>query len=203
MSKSLGNLFTLADLREKGFSPMEVRYTLISGHYRQPLNFTFASLKSGRSAMKKMEKAVTRLLGHTGLKEEDFLALSAPPFPGDWGHFQRAWDGLADDLNVSRTTGGIFTGFAELEHTELHTGVIRKELKALAGILYALGIRLFQNEKKAELEIPEKIAEWAEERWQAKQSKNWEQADALRNKVMEKGWKILDRKDGYDIAPVK
>jgi cysteinyl-tRNA synthetase len=44
MSKSLGNLYTLSDLDERGFSPMEVRYVLLSGHYRKPLNFTFDSL---------------------------------------------------------------------------------------------------------------------------------------------------------------
>ncbi|MEM9283495.1 MAG: cysteine--tRNA ligase, partial [Verrucomicrobiota bacterium] len=43
MSKSLGNLYTLADLANRGFTAMELRYVLISGCYRQPLNFTFAS----------------------------------------------------------------------------------------------------------------------------------------------------------------
>ena len=44
MSKSLGNLYTLADLEARGFTPMEVRYVLIGGHYRKALNFTLDSL---------------------------------------------------------------------------------------------------------------------------------------------------------------
>jgi cysteinyl-tRNA synthetase len=48
MSKSLGNLYTLDDLAERGFSAMEVRYVLIGAHYRKPLNFTISSLEGAR-----------------------------------------------------------------------------------------------------------------------------------------------------------
>ena len=51
MSKSLGNLYTLEDLAEKGYKPQEVRYLLLSGNYRQPLNFTFDSLGASRKAL--------------------------------------------------------------------------------------------------------------------------------------------------------
>jgi cysteinyl-tRNA synthetase len=201
MSKSLGNLYTVEELREKGFTPMEVRYCLISGHYRQPLNFTFASLKSGRSAMKKMEKAVSRLLERISISEDDFLDLAEAPFPTDWGHFSKAWEGLTNDLNVSQGTGGIFSGFAELEKLDLDSASIRKELKALATLLYALGIQLFQGEEEPVLEIPESIKALAEERWQSKQNKDWDKADALRIQLQEDGWQVLDRKDGYDLIP--
>jgi cysteinyl-tRNA synthetase len=203
MSKSLGNLFTLDDLQEKGFTPMEVRYTLISGHYRQQLNFTFASLKSGRSAMKKMEKAVSRYLEQIGKTEEDFLALYGAPFPTDWGHFTRAWQGLANDLNVSQATGGIFAGFAQMDKAELDPESILKELKALAGVLYALGIQLFQKVDEAIIEIPQEIRALADERWLAKQARDWDKADALRKQLQEAGWQSLDRKDGYDLSPRK
>ena len=52
MSKSLGNLFTLDDIRERGHTTEEVRYVLLSGSYRQPLNFTFDSLKAAKSVEK-------------------------------------------------------------------------------------------------------------------------------------------------------
>jgi cysteinyl-tRNA synthetase len=54
MSKSLGNLYTLADLEKRGYSAPEVRYVLISGHYRAPLNFTFHSLDAARQALQKL-----------------------------------------------------------------------------------------------------------------------------------------------------
>ena len=51
MSKSLGNLYTIADLEERGFTAMELRYVLIGGHYRRPLNFTFDSLHAAHEAL--------------------------------------------------------------------------------------------------------------------------------------------------------
>ena len=50
MSKSLGNLYTLEDLARKGYKPQEIRYLLLSGNYRQSLNFTFDSLGAARKA---------------------------------------------------------------------------------------------------------------------------------------------------------
>ena len=54
MSKSLGNLHTLDDIRARGHTAEEVRYVLLSGSYRQPLNFTFDSLKAVGKALKKI-----------------------------------------------------------------------------------------------------------------------------------------------------
>lgn len=203
MSKSLGNLFTVEELQEKGFTPMEVRYTLISGNYRQPLNFTFASLQAGRSGMKKMEKSLIPFLEKADLSQDDFLKLSAPPFPTDWGYFAPAWEGLANDLNVSKATAGIFGGLVQLEKSDADAETIRSELKALAGVLYAIGIQLFQEVEEAELEIPEAIRTLAEERWQAKQDRDWEKADKLRKELQASGWNILDQKEGYEISSIK
>jgi len=203
MSKSLGNLFTLEQLQEKGFTPMEVRYTLISGYYRQPLNFTFASLQAGRSAMKKMEKNVIPFLEKSDISKEDFLKLGEAPFPTDWGHFLPAWEGLTNDLNVSKATAGIFGGLVQIETMDLDAEAIQQELKALAGVLYAVGIQLFQEVEETELEIPEAIQSLAEERWQAKQDRDWDKADRLRQELQASGWNILDQKEGYEISPIK
>ena len=129
--------------------------------------------------MKKMEKAISHYLEKVGMSEDDFLALSAPPFPTEFGYFQRAWDGIANDLNVSQTTGGIFAGFAQLEKAELDDDAIRSEIKALASVLYALGIQLFQKVKDPVVDIPEEVQALAEERWQAKQARDWDTADTL------------------------
>ena len=56
MSKSVGNIHTVNEILQMGFSPMALRYTLLSGHYRQPLNFTRNGLESARSAINTIEK---------------------------------------------------------------------------------------------------------------------------------------------------
>jgi len=61
MSKSLGNFYTLRDLIKKGYSSREIRYVLLSAHYRQALNFTFAALDAARSALQRLDEFGARL----------------------------------------------------------------------------------------------------------------------------------------------
>lgn len=64
-------------------------------------------------------------------------------------------------------------------------------------ILNAFGIILPEEEKE---EAPEEVRTLAEQRWQAKQNRDWAEADRLRAEVTARGWTIKDRKDGYDIV---
>ena len=63
MSKSLGNFFTLRDLLAKGWTGREVRYVLLSAHYREPLNFTMDGLTAARSALQRLDDLLLRLQG--------------------------------------------------------------------------------------------------------------------------------------------
>ena len=61
MSKSLGNFYTLRDLIEKGYKPEEIRWVLISTHYRKKLNFTFKACEQAREALKSFSNMFIRL----------------------------------------------------------------------------------------------------------------------------------------------
>jgi cysteinyl-tRNA synthetase len=198
MSKSLGNLYTLGDLGERGYSPAEVRYTLVSGHYRQPLNFTLHSLDASRHALVKLAKF------EKGLREK--AGAGAAPLHADLvkqsdaGSLQAAWEALLHDLNVSEALGVVFS---LLNKTKL-AGTSANEARALwlnlHFILDALGIVLPEISEEV-AEAPAEIKALAEERWAAKQSKNWAKSDELRKKVEEMGWLIKDSKDGYQLMP--
>ena len=58
MSKSMGNIHTVNEILDMGYSPMDLRYTLLTGHYRQPLNFTRNGLESARSAIQSIAKRI-------------------------------------------------------------------------------------------------------------------------------------------------
>ena len=203
MSKSLGNLYTLADLEGKGFSPMAVRYALISGHYRSQLNFTLKSLDDATAALEKIEKAARKLLDKAGITPEEFSQdITVHEQNTAWGAFEPAWTALCDDLNIPGAIGKIFSAFAELNKTELSQADAGTQLCGLAKILSALGIRLFTKQEAAPADIPAEIVALGEQRWAAKQARNWAEADALRNKLAELGWKSLDRKDGYSLEKI-
>jgi cysteinyl-tRNA synthetase len=192
MSKSLGNLHTIADLEARGFTAMDVRYTLIGAHYRKPLNFTFDSLHAAREAMAKLAKGAralaAKLDGETTLDSAGF------------GPFQAAWESLNDDLNTPGALGGLFTGLRE------SAGLCgRDAAAALAGfnrMLRALGLSLPEDPSHETSAIPEDIKALAESRWQARLAKNWAESDKLRAALADQGWLVKDGKESYTLEPL-
>ena len=191
MSKSLGNMYTIADLEAKGFTAMEVRYVLIGAHYRKQLNFTLESLSGAKEALNKLAKAAAKLAENMG--EETALPSA------DFGVFQPAWESLNDDLNTPGALGGIFTGLREASKL---TG--KEAAAALAGlnrILKALGITLPEISKEIS-EIPADIQALADIRWAARSNKDWATSDKLRDELAEKGWTVKDGKDSYQLSEI-
>lgn len=191
MSKSLGNLYTLEDLRERGYSPAEVRYVLISGHYRTPLNFTMHSLDAARQALQKIAKFDNAL--------HEITALSGEVNAGRPGPFETAWKTLNDDLNVPGALGDIFGTINKTKPAALSKEEAVAALQGLHFLLRALGLQLPVASEEALAEVPADIVELAEKRWQAKQDKDWAAADVLRKELDAAGWVIKDSKEGYQV----
>jgi len=61
MSKSLGNFFTLRDLLGKGFTGREIRYLLLTAHYRETFNFTLDGLQGARTALARIDECLGKL----------------------------------------------------------------------------------------------------------------------------------------------
>ncbi len=198
MSKSEGNLYTLLQLEAKGFTANELRYVLIGGHYRGPLNFTLAGMEAARPAIAKLERWADRLLALAGFSRADFAAPSSHEVQTAWGRFAPAWDILQEDLNTPGCLGQIFTVVGENGEVSPHQA--REDVCGLAKILHALGIVLFVP--KPELGVPAAIADLGARRWAAKQAKDFAAADRLRQELTAAGWTMLDRKDGFDLRPL-
>ncbi len=184
MSKSLGNLYTLDDLKAKGFSPAALRYALLSGHPRKQLNFTLDSLHAAESALKHLRAFRAQLSERSsGGNDADSDSVFTPIFTA-----------LHDDLNTAGAFGALFT--------IVNKGAANISAAAFDRVLFALGLDLTEP-VAPKTDIPADIAALAEKRWAAKQSKDFAAADALRKDLTAAGWTMLDRKDGYSLEPVK
>ena len=195
MSKSLGNMYTLDDLKEKGHGPEIVRYALLSGHYRQPLNFTFSSLESARSALGKLSKAHSFLGGKNPPSYEESLAMG----PSVLGPFQRAWEALLDDLNTPKALGALFSAVNNIDPEVLSSNEKEVLQRSFWFVLNALGICLPKTD--APNDPPAEIKELAEKRLQARLAKNWAEADKHREKLDEAGWLVNDLSTGFELIP--
>jgi len=210
MSKSLGNLYTLNDLAAKGFSPMAVRYVLLSGHPRKQLNFTLDSLHAAESALDQLRNLLNEICAQADKPPAGRLSEfdSLKPDLRTTGSFAGAFDALKDDLNTPAALGEIFSvrklkypgSFSQPQVSQPKASAGQDYL-ALRNILFALGIRLSREEKK--IEAPPEVAALAQKRWAAKQAKDFAAADSVRKELAALGWSMLDRKDGYSLEPLR
>ena len=199
MSKSLGNLYTLQDLFGMGFKEQEVRYVLLSGSYRQPLNFTFDSMQASRKALSKLTDFAKKF----GVEPSN-----GPTLETEFGPFYPVQEALLSDLNTPEALGRCFRLVREMGEAwdrgefdgkieELK--VLRKGFQATCD---ALGLIIEVKEEEVVL-IPEEIQKLAKNRWEAKLNSNWTAADEIREDLLQKGWSIKDGKDGFDLAKIK
>lgn len=189
MSKSKGNLYTLDMLAEEGWSAMEVRYVLINAHYRKPLNFTFDSLHAAREALGKLAELravlVEKSVGAQGESDQ-------------WGGFDDAWKKLTTDLNSPGAIGAIFRHGKKVKG--LDAAEAAQDLLAFDRLIECLGLVLPEIAKEEEVEVPAEIRGLAEQRWQAKQDRDWARSDELRDEIAAAGWVVKDSKDGYEVG---
>lgn len=206
MSKSLGNLYTLDDLRGRGFTAMGVRYALIAGHYRKQLNFTLEGLAGAQKALEKIRKGLDDGLKAHGLACDDFQQMiKAAPQAEARALSANAenpfWAAIGDDLNTPEVLGILFTTLGQLRTAARETALL--QIRQIALACYVLGIDPFADlPAKVQSNIPADIAACAQQRWEAKSARNWAEADRLRDVLAAHGWKSLDRKDGYALEKI-
>ena len=217
MSKSLGNLYTLDELVAKGFSPMALRYALLSGHPRKQLNFSLDSLHAAESALKKLGEFHTQLI--------EILSVDRPIVPSSkttWWNFEPAWDSLCDDLNTPQALGTFFgiinkTKLVDLSRAELKAAYVA--FRQINHFIFGFPNYVFADVGEASpasdssdvtvikspktADAPSEIKTLAEKRWAAKAAKDWPGADALRKEITAAGWTMNDAKDSYALEPLK
>lgn len=197
MSKSLGNMYTLSDLKEKGFDAGCVRYVLAGGYYRRPLNFMLDSLSDARAALQRLARFGKALEEKAGIPAPTYQELCA--VRPDLGVFSPAWESLNDDLNTPEALGHLFSGIRKTSLDSFCMEDARPVFKAFHFILAALGITLPALDGEG-VEAPEEVRELAARRWEAKQAWDWGLSDSLRAEISALGWLVKDRKDGYDLV---
>lgn len=203
MSKSLGNLYTLDQLREMGHSPVALRYVLLAGHPRKQLNFTLGNLVDASKNLDRLDFLLLELMPLANITLPLLPQFRATPFNGNWASFQDAYDALCDDLNTPAARGAIFVALDKILRKKTSSFSPEEDLKAFLTITEtALGCRLLSQPKEIVF-IPADITALAEKRWAAKQAKDWPAADALRAEITAAGWTMKDRKDGYDLESSK
>ncbi len=188
MSKSLGNFYTLRDLLQKGYSGMQLRYLLLSTHYRTQLNFTFAGLDAAKASLMRIEDLIFRL---RGIEQTQPQIISFEKFQIQ---FKSA---LADDLNISSALAILFELVRELnvlcDEEKLGVQDAKAALNLLSEWDQVLGVLPLTLNKE---EIPTHLTRLLEEREKARKEKNWPYSDRMRDEILKAGYIIEDTPQG-------
>ena len=225
MSKSEGNFYTLRDLLLKGYRASAIRFLLISVPYRHQMNFTFDSLTESTNAIDRLRTFHQRMLKgpwpetveHQACDLDDNLTQQI-----NEARFKYT-AALANDLNTAEARAAIFDMVRVVNSAADAGSLTKKNVEEVLGVL-ALFDGVFAVLKDNDAEITRAALAWAEaegrlgdaapelvtnfalsdadiealvaERTQAKKTRNFARADAIRNDLLAKGVLIEDSKDG-------
>lgn len=182
MSKSLGNTYLVKDIKEKGYNPLVYRLFSYSSHYRNKLNFTWEGIESASKSLERLKNGYQNHLNGTDKVEKETIKKYEEKFH----------EAINDDLNMPSAMGIVWE-------------VVRNETKSpsLAKLLLkfdtVLGLKIDENNSKNE-ELPEEILKLVEERKMARENKDWNKSDELRDLITEKGYIVKDTKQGQEVS---
>lgn len=184
MSKSLGNGYTLQDIRDHGFDPMAFRYFCLGAHYRSKLNFTWEALEGARNALKKIDHWVMVFQAQQGMGEVS----------PNTAILERMKEALEDDLNTPKVLALIHE-LLRVPPTEKEAAV---SYATLTKIFDVLGLTFLKGVDHI-IEIPSVVLDLQKQRELARQNKNWAESDRLRDLLKEKGWLVEDSAQGSSL----
>lgn len=184
MSKSLGNVYTLNDLKAKGIDALSYRYFTYSSHYRNKLNFTWDAIKSAKNSLNKLRDMIA--LHKDVNKKIDKNIISK--------YEEQFLDAINDDMNMPVAISIVWEIAKEKEKSNDFYELIKKFDSVLS-------LDLDKNDKE-DINIPEDIKLILNERKDARKNKNFAKSDELRDKLKELGYIVKDTKDGQIIEKV-
>ena len=194
MSKSLGNYYTLSDLIKKGFRAREIRFFLLSTHYRKKNNLTEKGLSVAQESLRTLDTLITNLHAARGKKNTKI--------PGIIKSGKKAFvQAMDDDLNISLALASLFE-VATKVNSQLEKGMSRKDADGIIdffeGIDEVLGLNLGKQTAKWQKikEAEEDVKVLLEKREEARKGKNWDKADELRTRLKAMGILLEDTKSG-------
>ena len=183
MSKSLGNVYLIKDFIDRGYDPLVYRLFSYSCHYRNKLNFTWDAIEA-------TSKSLERLKNGYKLHLEDKDEIENNIVDEFEERFNRA---INDDLNMPSAMGVVW----EVVRYEKKSLKLAKLLEKFDMIL---GLKINEETTKTEEKIPQKILELIEKRKEARENKDWNESDRLRDEIQAKGYQIKDiSKDEVEI----
>lgn len=178
MAKSKGNVIKLKDLEKESISPLAYRYWLLTAHYRSPVNFTYDAVRNAQNALIRLMGTVSGYPdGGSPVKayKERFLAF------------------INDDLDLPQA---VALAWELIKDPSFSPADKRATLLDFDRVF---GLKLASAPRVADEPIPAEIQALADAREEARKTKDWKKADALRDEIDARGFELNDTPEGVVI----
>lgn len=197
MSKSLGNFFTVRDILEK-YDGEVIRFFLLSGHYRNPINFSDELMQQAKNSLGRLQNAKENLQFLIEKGEGEMTDAEKEAYDGYDKFRQQFISAMDDDLNTADGITAVFELVTAI-NTAVKDGASKefaeKSLATLMEFADVLGI--LQQDKEAG--IDDDIQALVDERQQARKEKNFARADEIRDQLAAMGITLKDTPQGVQI----
>ena len=195
MSKSLGNFFTVREIKEK-YDLQVLRFFMLSAHYRSPLNFSAELMESASNGLERIRNAVDNLkylmenAAGKELTEQEKQAME------EVRAFETKFDeAMDDDLNTADAISVIFE-LVRYANTNVTSGNSAAFIKNVRDEILSLGDVLGLILEKKEEVLDEDIEKMIAERQAARKARDFARADAIRAELLGMGIELLDTREG-------
>jgi len=180
MGKSAGNFLRVQTLIDAGYDPLDYRFMCLGAHYHSPLNFTWEGMDGAQTALNRLRMTAYKW-GAAGVVDEDFVKQFAAR--------------VNDDLNMPRALAVVWA---------LVKSALPDSTKKATLLLFdkVLGLRLGEWTPSQD-EVPAVVLALVAQRQAARQSKNWADADALRDQIAAAGYAVKDTSQGPQVTKSK
>ena len=198
MSKSLNNFFTVRDIREQ-YSGDVIRFFLLSGHYRSPINFSDALMEQSKQGYERIATAIETLEFLKTNGTDDAMADEAAKIASLDQYKEKFIEVMDDDLNTADGIAAIFELVSEINldvkdgASKSFAGEALNRIKELTDVL-----GLFGGKDKEE-GLGDDIQALIDERQAARKEKNWARADEIRDQLAAMGITLKDTPQGVQV----
>ena len=181
LSKSTGGNITLRSLEEHGFSAMDYRYLALQSHYRSPMNFTWDILQSAHNGLENMHRDIISLREQSSVSGDIDVVMR-----------DKFLEKISDDMNLPQAMALLHSVFkSDLSPADKLATIY--EFDRVLG----LGLEKYQQET---IVVSDKVQKLLDSRQQARDEKDWNLSDQLRDKIAGLGFDVKDGSDGQEIS---
>jgi cysteinyl-tRNA synthetase len=196
MSKSLGNMYTVADVLAKGYTGRELRYALLSGaNYAKNLNFTWQGMDDAKTALLRIDEWRKRIKAAAN-DEALALTLSTGLSEKLVKHIDLT---LSENLNIADLLGELFQWIRETNKMLDIGKLSRADANDFDKVWITLDSILGLGD--AVVSIPAEVQALLDQRAAVRKARDFTKSDELRKAIEALGWKVKDTAKGQELLP--